>query len=1155
MCFNANGLSGKADSIHLFADRHKSDFVFVVETWLKPGSSPVFKNVFLNLTRTVVSAVAGGRRHTGGILGYSPTGKQNDVRGVFLHPEGHFALLEIDSVLVAICYFPPSLEDEVLDELFEQVELHAGDEKEVLLLGDFNARMGTLTEDSVLTRRGRKLAACLDDSRFFVCRPTYGRNTTVTRHGGGVTDLVIASVGTHAAMQSLIVHEKARLGGSDHRPLTFSLSLRAQRVRKEFARWNVRKLMDPDIQELFKGHLLLNVERIELLLTDFASRLRERERDRETMDRQFREQWADRCWEQFALWIENALGDSCGELYYSSNPSPGFWTEELLAKQAALDEMDGAAGDTTEAAREFRRLCTDQRYKLFQEECERLGDPQFDGSFLKMIKGKHKRTTRPMSALDVAKLDSYADHFGTTFGADPTGSAARKDANLLRETDPRREECEVNVDLFFTPSDLRYIIGNVSLGKAAGCDGLMAEAFKYGVDIIIGPLSQLFQLFAKLQCVPTEWRQALIVLAYKKKGSLADVANYRPIALTCVCRRLYERLVQGKLSEATKLLDDFQGGFRAQRSTHQQIFVMDQVLKNSPNAISMLMDLKAAYDLVDRDILWTDLHHHFQVPLQIIKILRSLFDCNFSKLVLQGSFSKRVDHARGLLQGSSLSPILFNMFIDSLLRRMRRHPKVQTCGLLSNCLFFADDANLHAMTKAEAQAILVTCEEWSDEYGMRFAPTKCFVLCSRRVTLKLYGVALPRVTVTKYLGVFFSAKGIDWPTTINELAKKARGIVGMMVRLGFNGTGWPPRSCVNVFKTFIRPLWEYVLQLGILPRKYLQRLQCVQNYALRTMFTAARCTSSGALHRLTLIETVALRNEILTAKFAEKLHNSCDSRIPAVMLWRRLHERDRNALKLDGSRTWDLITKNDHLLHAAVPRESWVKTSLTTKKRDKLRYDDLENLTLGRVRVANAIEVDKDLWLPKIMKSGVLSDRKIRRNIFNWRLGNVCRHQLCKKCNDGTELSRKHGLECSGALRLLEEKYAADFDLARDIPALDQVLNVYLFRTPHPLYYAEMSSVVSRVMSQCLKMRQKDNGFWEDPEAAALAPPAGPVVLNVQVDNAPGAPRPGGALAPRIVRPPRPRARRQPAFSNPVGRPRRQPLPLPARQEEQGDGG
>lgn len=1154
MCFNANGLSGKADSIHLFAKIKKVDFVFVTESWLKPEASPVFKNVFLNLTRTFASPIAGGRRHTGGIIGYSPSGKHDDVRGVFLHPEGHFALLEIDKVLVAACYFPPSLEDSILDELFEAVELHAHDAQEVVMLGDFNARMGALTEDTVLNQRGRKLRDELEDSGFFVCRPTKGRLTSFGGTGGGVTDLVIASIGAHAAMQELVVHEKTKLGGSDHRPLTFELQLGETRPRKEFSRWNVRKLMEPEVQDAFRSHLLETNAHIEMLLTDYASRLRDKERGRRTLSRRLREQWVDTCWNEFAVWIENALAISCGEFHFASNPTPGFWTEELLAKQAELDAMEGNGRDVTAAAREFRLLCAEQRYQLFREESERLGNPQFDGSFLRMVKGKHKRTTKSQSALDVAKLDSYADHFGTTFGAAPAGSAAQKDPNLLRETDPTREDCEVLGDLIFAPSDLRYIIDGVALGKAAGCDGIMAEAFKYGVDQIVGLLAQLFQLFAKLQCVPTEWRKAMIALAYKKKGAVADIVNYRPIALTCVCRRMYERLVQGKLREAIKLLDDFQGGFRAQRSTHHQIFFMDQILKHSPNAISMLMDLKAAYDLVDRDILWTDLHHHFKVPLQIVKILRSLFDCNFSVLMLQGSFSKEVQHARGLLQGSSLSPILFNMFIDSLLRRLRQHPKVQTCGLLSNNLFFADDANLHAMTSAEAQDILDTCEEWSDAYGMRFAPAKCFVLCSRRVTLKLYGVVLPRVASTKYLGVYFDASGIDWAQTINEAARKARGMTAMLARLGMNATGWAPRSCVIAFKSFLRPLWEYVLHLGVLPQKYLVRLQGVQNFALRSMFTAARCTSSGALHRLTLVETVRLRNEILSAKFGERLHNSCDSRIPAVMLWRRMHERGLDPLTLHGTRTWGLVKKIDHVVARAVPAPSWEKSSLTKRRRETLRYHDLENLTLGRENVSKAICVDPWLWLHKIMMPGVLADRKIRRNIFAWRLGGVCRHQRCKKCNDGTELSRKHGLECSGAIRLLEEKYARDFDPAADTTALDQVLNLYCFRTPHPRYYEDMNAVIVRIMSQCLKMRQKDNGFWEDPDAVALAPPAGPLVLNVQVVHAPPHP-----AAPHAVGPPRHsiarvRARRQPAVSNPVGRPRTRPLLTP-RQETRGNGG
>ena len=97
-------------------------------------------------------------------------------------------------------------------------------------------------------------------------------------------------------------------------------------------------------------------------------------------------------------------------------------------------------------------------------------------------------------------------------------------------------------------------------------------------------------------------------------------------------------------------------------------------------------------------ILWDELSHHFGVPAHALTVLQDLFDHNVSTLLVGGRESNPLANARGLLQGSTLSPIIFNFFIDKLCRKLGEPgvPSVRFHGLDLNRLLFADDTALLA---------------------------------------------------------------------------------------------------------------------------------------------------------------------------------------------------------------------------------------------------------------------------------------------------------------------------------------------------------------------------------------------------------------------------------------------------------------------------
>jgi hypothetical protein len=77
------------------------------------------------------------------------------------------------------------------------------------------------------------------------------------------------------------------------------------------------------------------------------------------------------------------------------------------------------------------------------------------------------------------------------------------------------------------------------------------------------------------------------------------------------------------------------------------------------------IDLTKAYDKVNRQILWKMLRL-YGIPEELVKIIISFHEGATARLWLDGELSLQ----RGLLkQGSVLSPVLFNIFMGTIVTR------------------------------------------------------------------------------------------------------------------------------------------------------------------------------------------------------------------------------------------------------------------------------------------------------------------------------------------------------------------------------------------------------------------------------------------------------------------------------------------------------
>jgi hypothetical protein len=156
-----------------------------------------------------------------------------------------------------------------------------------------------------------------------------------------------------------------------------------------------------------------------------------------------------------------------------------------------------------------------------------------------------------------------------------------------------------------------------------------------------------------------------------KKPNPNGISEHRLISLTEHTRKLFEHLIHPFITNAVEPLNADQCGFRVQRSTLDQAATLNEIIlqfkrrNNNQNLEVCFLDIKAAYDSVDRRILWRECLEK-KVPVWTVTILQQLFDHCESKVVIRAKESESFCHAAGLMQGSVISPTLYSIFVNGL---------------------------------------------------------------------------------------------------------------------------------------------------------------------------------------------------------------------------------------------------------------------------------------------------------------------------------------------------------------------------------------------------------------------------------------------------------------------------------------------------------
>ena len=484
---------------------------------------------------------------------------------------------------------------------------------------------------------------------------------------------------------------------------------------------------------------------------------------------------------------------------------------------------------------------------------------------VKKLKGNYSCPTHHVSRPDGSLAETELDIANTIADTLSENSSSQNyNTNFQRE----KQKTEQNTLNFSTDTDeiynhpfdiaeLKTAISELN-NSAEGPDEIHNEIVRHLPETSLLVLLNSFNLIWSTHTFPDSWRQATIIPIPKPGKNHTNPTNYRPIALTsCLCK-VMEKLVNKRLMwvlEHNNVLSDFQCGFRKNRSTVDHLVRLETFIREAfskgEHITGVFFDLEKAFDTTWKYGILRDLHEmgfRGHLPIFVQNFLKN----RSFKTKINGTLSDPHLQEEGVPQGSILSPILFEIKINSI---------VNVLNANSDCSLYVDDLLVLYRTKAKMETVerqlqlqLNRLQGWADKNGFKFSPQKTVVVhfccarkCIRNPDLYLYKKKIPVKDEVRFLGVIFDKK-LSFVPHLKDLRLRCQSALNAVKVLSNPEWGGDSSTLLTLYRSLIRSKLDYAsFVYGSARESYIKMLDPIHNSGLRLALGAFRTSPVDSL--------------------------------------------------------------------------------------------------------------------------------------------------------------------------------------------------------------------------------------------------------------------------------------------------------------------
>ena len=367
------------------------------------------------------------------------------------------------------------------------------------------------------------------------------------------------------------------------------------------------------------------------------------------------------------------------------------------------------------------------------------------------------------------------EHFGNFFTTKVNSIITNLHSNP-RVYNGQKKVNEQN-SFFMSSADVLSCMSSIKIKNCEGFDRIPQRILVDGANILINPLSKLFQKIYFQKEIPEQWLIAKVTPIHKK-GQKNQIENYRPIANLCSTSKIFEKLILKRIQaieifHKVDLTGKQQHGFKKCKSTStlalQLQSLIARALDDDNYVLMASVDLSAAFDVVNIDLLMKRLRI-LGLPDDVLSLVELWLRKRLFYIDINGEISKLHEIDYGTIQGSILGPVLYAIYVSPLFDLTE----------LSN---FADD-NFALTWHKNKQSTISSMElkinvivNWLKDSGLKVNETKTeLCLFYRRDTppieITIGNDILKSKTEMNVLGVIFDSK-LTWSSHVSKQINKA----------------------------------------------------------------------------------------------------------------------------------------------------------------------------------------------------------------------------------------------------------------------------------------------------------------------------------------------------------------------------------------------
>jgi len=725
---------------------------------------------------------------------------------LFKHPSWEIQGLSLslvdDSIAVVNLYRHPNLHTpyNMYNQLFTAL---SNKYHKFIIMGDFNAHhlwWGCGYDDSP----GKTLSSAIDAHRLIILNDRLSPTLFHPSANHSIIDLAISSEGSAPCCSSYVHFDTL---GSDHFPI-FTLVEGNFRLKSMFL--YKLKVNSKDLAVLHHS-LYSSLDKLKnILLNNYAQAYT-------ILELQIKDHL-------YSLFPPKSRLPRSSAIRHKPS-SPPWWNDKCQIaveerKKAIREFFKHPSSDSFEAYKRIRLKCSKllkkQKKLGWQKYCAHFNHKTPTSEVWSLIKSfKRRKLVKPSSTLlsDPGVMSHLIKDTIDKLCPPSCKPLACNSLCTMVSKDEQLDNVNYKLEQPFTDTELRSAIKCLNLNSAPGIDQIDNRVISSLPSEYMDIILSIYNYILIEGSFPNQWKQSLVVLIPKP-----DANGYRPISLLSCFLKIMEKMVYNRLQwhiESQHIIPDNQFGFRPDRSCVDSLVLFSSDIHKgfavNSSTIAAFLDIKGAFDNVIPYILIQELES-IGIPARIRMFIYNLISDRSLHFVVEGEKYGPFYSYKGTPQGSTLSPLLFDIYIRDINRAAHCDSKI---------LLYADDITVYSTSSnplkafSSIQSTISRIADYLRDRGLDLSPSKsCWMLFTRSKTpinfpsLKIYDSIVPKVDSVRFLGITMDSK-MTGKGHIRFLVRKGAAIVDILTALAGTWWGSHPQLLLNLYRSIFRGAIEY----------------------------------------------------------------------------------------------------------------------------------------------------------------------------------------------------------------------------------------------------------------------------------------------------------------------------------------------------------